>query len=256
MSFILNALRKSEQERQALQAENVTDRILLPPPPQNSSKTSKLLVFLLIANVLVIAGIVWLVRNNSTSPLLNTTTQTLSILQPEQKTKLESKAVAKPSIQPKRLAQKAESESASIAELIDKEKSEPAPLPVMPVTTKKPAADTIKLPVITNNSELQIQAMPAIAPVAKVEPDEPETIPVIKDVPFLSDLPFEFRQTIPKFTTNVFVYSQDPEERFIMIDMVKYKPGEQIKDAMLLKEILPDGFVVDYRSRIFKIRRP
>lgn len=72
----------------------------------------------------------------------------------------------------------------------------------------------------------------------------------------LSDLPFEFRQTLPKFTINVFVYSQDPEERFIMIDMVKYKPGQQIKDAMLLKEILPDGFVIDYQNRVFKIKRP
>ncbi|MGZ8902932.1 MAG: hypothetical protein ACXW0H_05205, partial [Methylobacter sp.] len=62
MSFILNALRKSEQERQARQAEDVTDKILLPQPPQTGSKTTKLLVFLLIANVVVIAGIVWLVR--------------------------------------------------------------------------------------------------------------------------------------------------------------------------------------------------
>jgi len=38
--------------------------------------------------------------------------------------------------------------------------------------------------------------------------------------------------------------------------MVKYKPGQQIKDAMLLKEILPDGFVIDYQNRVFKIKRP
>ncbi len=250
MSFILNALRKSEQERQALQSETVTDKILLPQPPQNRSKINKLLVFLLIANVLVITGIVWFVRNNST-PTSNATAQTLSLPESEQGAKFEPKAIDK-SIQPKRQTRKAESELASIAELIDKEKPEP----VKPVTTKKPAADTMKQPVITNNSKLQIQAIPAIPPAAKVEPDEPETIPVIKDVPFLSDLPWEFRQTVPKFTTNVFVYSQDPEQRFVMIDMVKYKPGQQIKDAMLLKEILPDSFVVDYQNQTFKIKRP
>ena len=242
MSFILNALRKSEQERQALQSETVTDKILLPQPPQNRSKINKLLVFLLIANMLVIAGIVWLVRNDSTlAP--NTTTQTLPLPQPEQGAKLEAKAIDK-SIQPKRLKQRAESEAASIAELIDKEK---------PVTTKRTtAADAIKQPVIASKSE---QAIPAIAS-TKVKPDEFEIISVTKDVPFLNDLPFEFRQTVPKFTINVFVYSREPAERFVMIDMVKYKPGQQIKDAMLLKEILPDGFVVDYQSRTFKIRRP
>ncbi|MGZ8173058.1 general secretion pathway protein GspB [Methylobacter sp.] len=245
MSFILNALRKSEQERQASQAENVTDKILLPQPPQNRSNTTKLLVFLLIANVLVIAGSVWFVRNNLMSTP-DARAPTISPVLSAQDAKLEPKAIAK-STQSKRPAQKAESEITSIAELIDKEKPEPAPLPVI---TKKTAADTIKQPAITNNSELQMQATPVIAPVAS------ETIPAIKGIPLLSDLPFEFRQALPKFTINVFVYSQDPEERFIMIDMVKYKPGQQIKDAMLLKEILPDGFVIDYQNRVFKIKRP
>ncbi|PPK74269.1 general secretion pathway protein B [Methylobacter tundripaludum] len=251
MSFILNALRKSEQERQARQAENVTDKILLPQSPQSSGKTTKLLVFLLIANVLVIAGSVWFVRNNLMSTP-DTRAPTISPTLSAQDAKLESKEIAK-STQSKRPAQKAESEITSIAELIDKEKPEPAPLPV---TTKKTAADTIKQPAMTNNSELQIQTTPVIAPAANVESDEHETIPARKGIPLLSDLPFEFRQALPKFTINVFVYSQDPEERFIMIDMVKYKPGQQIKDAMLLKEILPDGFVIDYQNRVFKIKRP
>jgi len=252
MSFILNALRKSEQERQASQAENVTDKILLPQPPQNSGKTTKLLVFLLIANVLVIAGSVWFVRNNLMSTPDTRAPAISSHHLSAQNAKLEPKAIAK-STQSKRPAQKAESEITSIAELIDKEKPEPAPLPVI---TKKTAADAIKQSAMTNNSELQIQTTPVIAPAANVESDEHETIPARKGIPLLSDLPFEFRQALPKFTINVFVYSQDPEERFIMIDMVKYKPGQQIKDAMLLKEILPDGFVIDYQNRVFKIKRP
>ncbi|MDP1666311.1 MAG: general secretion pathway protein GspB [Methylobacter sp.] len=255
MSFILNALRKSEQERQSLQSETVTDKISLPQPPQNRSKTTtKPLVFFIIANVLVIAGIVWFVRNNST-PTPSTTAQTISNPLSVQETKLESKAMAKP-IQPKRPAQKPESETTSIAELIDKETPEPAPLPVKPVIKKKPTTDFVKQPAITNNSEIPIQITPVIAPTAKVQSDTPETIPITKDIPFLSDLSFEFRKTIPKFTINAFVYSPHSEERFVMIDMVKYKPGQQIKDTMLLKEILPGSFVVDYQNRVFKIKRP
>ncbi|MGZ4995205.1 MAG: general secretion pathway protein GspB [Methylobacter sp.] len=250
MSFILNALRKSERERQALQAENVTDKILLPQPPQSTSKASKLLVFLFIANVVVISGVVWFIRNNLMSTA-DTTLPAASPTLPAQDAKIEAKTIAK-SVPPKRPTQKSESEIASIAELIDKEKQEPAPSQVKPVITKKPATDAAKRLAMTNDSEPQIQTAPA----AKVEPEEPETIPVRKDIPFLNDLPFEFRQTLPKFTVNVFVYSKDPEERFIMIDMVKYKSGQQIKDAMLLKEILPDSFVVEYQNREFQIKRP
>jgi len=41
-----------------------------------------------------------------------------------------------------------------------------------------------------------------------------------------------------------------------MIDMVKYKPGQQIKDAMVLKEIRPDSLVVVYQNQAFQIERP
>jgi general secretion pathway protein B len=253
MSFILNALRKSEQERQALQSENVTDKILLSQPPQNSSKATKLLVFLFIANVLVITGIVWFVRNN----LMSTPDTAAPTASPRlQETKPEPKVVAD-AIQPERQAQRAESET-SIAEMIYKEKPEPAPLPVKPVNIKKPVAETVRQAVISGNPEPQMQAAPAVAPApaVKVQTDEPGAAPVIQGIPFLSDLPFEFRQKVPKFTINVFVYSQTAEERFVMVDMVKYKPGQQIKDAMLLKEILPDGFVVEYQNQVFKIKRP
>lgn len=254
MSFILNALRKSEQERQSLQPETVTGRILLHHPQQNRSKTAKSFAFLIIGNVLIIACIVLFVRNNS-KPTPDTTAPAISKPLSAQETKVKFNVIAK-SAQPERPAQKAESKTSSIAEWVEEQKPEPAPLPIKPVITKKPAADTVKQPATTNKPELPIQPTPAIATDVKVKPDLPATIAVKKDIPFLSDLPFEFRQTIPKFNINVFVYSQHPEERFIMIDMVKYKPGQQIKDTMVLKEIRPDSLVVVYQDRAFQIARP
>jgi len=254
MSFILNALRKSEQERQSLQPDTVTDRIILHQPQQNRGKSAKFFAFLILGNVLIIACIVWFVRNAST-PAPDTTAQAISKPLSAQETKVKFNVIAK-SAQPERPAQKAESKTSSIAEWVEEQKPEPAPLPIKPVITKKPAADAIKQPAIANKSGLPKQLTPAIATAVKVKPDVPETIPVIKDIPFLSDLPFEFRQTIPKFNINVFVYSQHPEERFIMIDMVKYKPGQQIKEAMVLKEIRPDSLVIVYQDRAFQIERP
>ncbi|OYV16294.1 MAG: hypothetical protein CG441_1785, partial [Methylococcaceae bacterium NSM2-1] len=77
MSFILNALRKSEQERQSLKPETVTDRILLHQPQQNRGKSAKFYAFLILGNVLIIACVVWFVRNNST-PAPDTATQAVS----------------------------------------------------------------------------------------------------------------------------------------------------------------------------------
>lgn len=243
MSFILNALRKSEQERQALQAETVNSKILPAQPQQHYTKTTKLLIFLVLANVLMIVGVVWFIRHNLMSTS-GATASAVSSYQPLKEIKLEPETIVKPA-QPKKPAQKAEPEAASIAELIDGEKPEPAPLPVKPVIAKKsPVAEA------TANSKLPI------ATVDEDQPDVPETMPATKDIPFLSDLPFEFRQTVPKFTINVFVYSPFPEQRFVMVDMVKYKTGQQIKDAMMLKEIRPDSLVVVYQNQEFQIKRP
>ncbi|MFI3155582.1 MAG: general secretion pathway protein GspB [Methylococcaceae bacterium] len=244
MSFILNALRKSEQERQALQVEAIKSKILPAQPQQNYSKTTKLLIFLILANVLMIVSFIGFIRNNLMSTP-GATASAVSSRQSAQETKLEPETMAK-STQPKRPASKAESEAASIAELIDGEKPEP----IKPVIAKKPVADAIKPSAVARN----IPAAPATAP--KNQSDASKTMPVTKDLPFLGDLPFNFRRTVPTFTINVFVYSQSPEERFVMIDMVKYKTGQQIKDAMILKEIRPDSLVVVYQNQEFQIKRP
>ncbi|MGZ8180384.1 MAG: general secretion pathway protein GspB [Methylobacter sp.] len=241
MSFILNALRKSEQERQTRQPENVTDRILLPQPPQNRSNTAKFIAVLFIVNVLIITGFIWFIRKDLLSAP-GTTAQAVSLPLSAQETKLEPKPTPK-----------AKPGTISIAELIEGEKPEPAPSPVI---AKKPAAEPIKQPAMDSKPAQPIQATPPIAAPIKIQPDAPVTIPEKEDIPFLNDLPFEFRQTLPKFTVNVFVYSQQPEERFVMIDMVKYKAGQQIKDTMVLKEILPDSLVVVYQNKTFKIKRP
>jgi len=254
MSFILNALRKSEQERQALKPETVTDRILLHQPLQNRSKTAKFFAFLILGNVLIIACIVWFVRNNLL-PTPETKAQVISKPLSAQETTVQSKAIAN-SIQPERPVQKAGPTTTSIAEWVEVQKPEPASLPVKPVITKKLAPNTIKQHDIVNKPGLPIQTTAAIAAAVKVEREPPEIVPVKKDIPYLVDLPFEFRQTVPRLAINVFVYSQHPEERFVMIDMVKYKPGQQIKDAMVLKEIRPESLVVVYQNQTFQIKRP
>ena len=77
-----------------------------------------------------------------------------------------------------------------------------------------------------------------------------------KTIPFLFELPPEFRHTIPDLKINVFVYSEQPAERFVMIDMVKYSAGQRIKDSIMLKEIRSDSLVVEYNNRTFRIKRP
>ena len=251
MSFILNALRKSEQERQALQSETVNDRILLPQPQQKPSKATRFLVFLIVGNVFAIISIVWFFQY-SRGPAPEITAQVIPKTSLVQEKKSEPKAMK--AVQPEKPKPGEASETRSIAELIDEQGA--LPLAVKPIGIKKQVPEIIKQSELVNKVKLPIPNIPVIIAPTKAEPVPPETIAVKKDLPFLSELPFEFRQTVPAFTINVFVYSVQAEERFVMIDMVKYKPGQKIKNSMLLKEILPVSLVVVYQNQTFQIARP
>lgn len=75
-------------------------------------------------------------------------------------------------------------------------------------------------------------------------------------IPTLKELPLDFRRSVPKININVYVYSEDVAERFVVVDMVKYTSGSMIVDNMELKEIQSDSLVVDYRGETFRIMRP
>jgi general secretion pathway protein B len=55
---------------------------------------------------------------------------------------------------------------------------------------------------------------------------------------------------------NVYVYSEDPEQRFVIVDMAKYRPGQRIGDGPLLEAITPNSLVLHFEDRQFRIRRP
>jgi len=75
-------------------------------------------------------------------------------------------------------------------------------------------------------------------------------------VPLLSELPLEFRRQVPKININVFVYADEPQQRFVIVDMAKYRTGENIQQKIRLKEILSDSLVVEYMGKTFRIMRP
>lgn len=259
MSFILNALRKSEQERRQLESETLTDRILPAQPIQKRNKTSVFLALLILGNVFIIAGIVWFFQKNSTSkPDITISAPTLTT----QEKKSKPKTIAKLS-ETEKPTHKVEPNSTSIANLIDEQKPAPtaAPIPAKPIIEKNTVTATPKPAPVTPKPAPTIQAQAPIptqsVTVAKtVEPGPEEIVAIKSDIPFLSELPIEFRKSVPKLNINVFVYSQHPEDRFVMIDMVKYKPGQQIKDTLLLKEILPVSMVIVYQNQEFQIERP
>lgn len=254
MSYILNALRKSEQERLAQQPDTVTGRILV-NQPQPRQKTNKAIILLLvISNLIVAAGFFWFVRKESTPPLPadvktgvmpDQTPLKPAIVPPVNESPLATRAIkiTKPAAPPQ-------------AELAPSKKTVISQLPTTKLAAKKNPALTQPQPeLVMPKMESDSMTATPVEPAEIVEKNEP---PISKDkeIPFLYELSPEFRHTVPDMKINVFVYSEQPAERFVMIDMVKYKVGEQIKESIELKEIRSDSLVVVYNNRTFRIKRP
>jgi len=257
MSYILDALRKSEQQRQATQPDTVTDRILV-NPPQPKQKPAKWIAALIIGNLLVITYLFWFftqkspteqqqkVVDNASKQLLPSTTAKLHL--PPVLTS-ESRTTQKPD---QSLAKQTEPKppAPSIAQLIEARKMAEIERPIKQIPEKKPLAVKKELP-------KRIATAPTIRPEpSDTMPEKPAALPQKKGILALDDLPYEIRNTLPNLSINVFSYAHQPEDRFVIIDMVKYKTGQLIKGSVKLKEILPNSIVLQYGSDTFRIESP
>ena len=245
MSFILNALRKSEQERQMLHAETVTDRIVINQLQTNKSKSVKFYAALIIGNILIVIGFfVW--PHYAPLTFLNTVPQATSSIS------LPPKVLLTPTITSEKPIQAETPEKASIAEWVNNQKSVIKDLTTEPAIKKETTLEPVKSVDHLKKTTIPAENHPAIIK----ENNQDTLIAESTKIPFLSDLPVEFRRTVPELNINVFVYSEHGEESFVMIDMVKYKSGQQLKNGMTLKAILNDRLLITYQNREFQIERP
>jgi general secretion pathway protein B len=249
MSFILNALRKSEQERQALHAETVTDRIVINQLQPNKSKSVKFYAALIIGNVLLIFGVfVWLRYGPLT--FLNTVPQATSSIS------LLPKVLLTPTIKSEKPIQAETPEKASIAEWVNNQKPLIKDLTTKPAIKKETTLEPVKSVDHLKKTTIPAENHPTIINENNQDTNSDTRKPENTKIPFLSDLPVEFRRTVPELNINVFVYSEHGEESFVMIDMLKYKSGQQLKNGMTLKAILNDSLLIAYQNREFQIERP
>jgi general secretion pathway protein B len=69
------------------------------------------------------------------------------------------------------------------------------------------------------------------------------------------ELPQEFRNQLDLPRLDVHVYSEDPQGRFILVNLKKYREGERLPNGLVLEEILPDGMVMSYQGERFRVEK-
>jgi hypothetical protein len=79
---------------------------------------------------------------------------------------------------------------------------------------------------------------------------------VVKNIPMLRQMSTDFRSQIPQLDINVYVYSVQANSSFVIINMRKYRVGDQVGDNLKLTNIGKDGITLSKNGKKFIIARP
>ncbi|MCA1804891.1 MAG: general secretion pathway protein GspB [Xanthomonadaceae bacterium] len=55
---------------------------------------------------------------------------------------------------------------------------------------------------------------------------------------------------------DVHVYAEQPAQRFVLINMNRYREGDRLKEGAVLERITPEGVVLSYQGEQFRYDRP
>ncbi len=244
MSFILDALKKSETERQRQTIPGMVESAIIRPRPRLPVWAIALCV-LLGVNLIVLSAV--LVRGRMTAP-------------PEPLPGRQTPARGR---QQKQVETRADEPVARNA----------------PVATEN-GADPVDPPVYAPEVPLSITAPPAAGPPAAIHPSaavaaalsagNSGTHPVRRQDPLLAEesdkaddevlpsvneLNLNGSQALPELHLDVHVFATRTAERFVFINMHKYHEGETLPEGPTIERIRRDGVILNYQGLRFLLPR-
>jgi len=219
MSYILDALRKSDQQRR----RGATPTLLTLQPSAVVRKRPAYLKYGLLAVVLIGAGVVigWL-RPWQTEQVPSRNSESVAV-KPIELKPIESTA-----------RQPAPAQSA-----IPAQPTPEWPAPAKPHTDGPPPAANAPVP-----------GRAAAPPERRVDIAAADAAG--ETVIAMEQLPLPIRQDLPKMIVTVHAYSGTPAKRLIGIGSRILREGDYVVPGMQLEEITPDGMILSYRGYRFR----
>ena len=222
MSLILDALKKSEAERQRGQVPNLLSPLPSTPSQSHAQKKSGqpwLIVLALLLAVLV-AGYFYLKKDGADSADIPTT-----------------------QVEPAPTSA-SDPATAAITNTMPTSPVLPEPKPV-PVQETPASREDIEKPALTQTViELPQQETPS----AEGHDSEPR-------IAGMAEMPVEQRQQLPALKLSMHVYSAEPSKRFAIIDGQRVNEGSVLGTAVVEK-IRQDGVVLSVQGQSYLLPRP
>jgi general secretion pathway protein B len=239
MSFILDALKKSEIERQRQAVPGLMDA--RPAPPRARFPLWAVgLCALLGVNIVVLAFV--LTRGSAPRPPAGVAPATEVLASPAQVTPQVAARVAPAAAEPRPDHFSPMDSATTYAPEVPPTGA--APTEVAPLAVPHPHANRPD----AADEALRSAAHPA-DPILTHEDGgaDTEVLPSINEI--------NLNGQVPEMHLDVHVYATRPADRFVYVNMRRYREGETLAEGPVIERIRRDGVVLDYRGVRFLLPR-
>jgi len=252
MSFILDALRKSEHERQRQSGPALVEVAATAPKPKSNPWATAALALLLVN--LVAIGVLLLVRSGDEPPA-EPTVQSTPATAPAPASVTQSLPTAAPPRLPPPMLRPAEPVAPATRNPLEEEvtgyspgmeyeaaEGAAAPPPGPPAVVAAPR----------RGGTVVYETMPDAGNLTAAGPPRPPG-PASRNMPSADDVAAS--SGLPELKLELHVYSNRPQERFVFINGAKYREGETTQEGAAVEEITSDGVIMSARGNRFLLPR-
>jgi general secretion pathway protein B len=237
MSYILDALRKSDQQRQ----RGAAPTLLAGQATAVAPKQPAFLAYGLLAAVLLGVGVAigWL-RPWQTEQAAPGRAEFVAAKPLESTPRHAAPAPSAMPPQPKQESQ--------VRNTTPPVQAAPVPVPTKP----QPPARTKPEPRSTPPEADTTTPRKAAAPVPKQPVGTAAYAARVPSVISMAELPLSLQQELPPMTISVHAYSGNPPDRLVGINNRMLREGEDVAPGLKLEQITPDGMIFGYKGYSFR----
>jgi general secretion pathway protein B len=251
MSYILEALKKAQAERQLGNAPTLHAPQVQPAQP-GAAASRKPLMIGLGAGVLVVALGALLVWQRTPAPVPASTPTAGAGAMP-------AAAVAGPAAVPAAPAapgagRTAAGGASNTLEVSAPPAPEPVPAPARPAHAAPPAARAGGDAIASTAPVRAPAGAPAVPASAAAPTPAPALAPAPEDsLPYLRQLPDTIQRDIPRVTFGGYMYSANPADRLLLVDKTLRHEGEEVGPGLVLEKLLPKAAVMNFRGIRYRV---
>jgi general secretion pathway protein B len=249
MSYILEALKKAQAERQLGHAPDIHTPAPVPAAAASAAATRKPLLIGLGVGVLVAgiaAGLVWRAKTPAGEPAVLARKDAAPVAPVAPGGAAPGAVVAAP-------APVAPAPAPAAPPARRMSDAVPAPTAPAPAAARRHHATPPPAPAAARDPVPEAVYLPAPAPAPVPAPARaPDPIPE-ESLRTLQQLPEAIQREVPKVAVGGYIYSPNPADRLLLVDKTLRREGEELAPGLVLERLMPKYAVMNYRGTRYRV---